>query len=146
VARSFRRGLARRAADTFVGGLLRAGISPGGARILVTRGRRTGRPLETPVNPIEHDDERWLVACYGIRSWVLNARATGRVELKKGRQVEPFRVEEVPPATGAPVLKEYLRQVPFVRPYFDVPHDAPARRFEPLIRTHPVFRLVPEDA
>jgi deazaflavin-dependent oxidoreductase (nitroreductase family) len=63
--------------------LARAGIGP--AHLLTTRGRKTGRARTTPVILVQQDKQRWLVAPYGAVSWVLNARAAGRVTLRRGR-------------------------------------------------------------
>ena len=49
----------------------------------------------TPVSIVQVGGERWLVAPYGERNWVKNARAAGWVELRRGRSRERLTVEEV---------------------------------------------------
>jgi hypothetical protein len=87
------------------------------------------------------DGERWLVAPYGEVSWVLNARAAGQATLSRGRHREEIKVSEVGPKESAPVLREYLRQVSVVRPFFDVTPDSPLEPFVAEAGRHPVFRI-----
>jgi deazaflavin-dependent oxidoreductase (nitroreductase family) len=110
--------------------------------MLTTRGRRSGLPRSNPVYLIEIDGSRWLVAPYGEVSWVHNARTWGRVGISKGSSTEELLVEEVGPGEAAPVLKKYLREIPIVKPYFDVSADASTGEFEAEAVRHPVFRLV----
>ena len=49
--------------------------------LLTVRGRKSGLPRTTPVNLIEYQGRRWLVAPYGEVAWVRNVRAAGEVEL-----------------------------------------------------------------
>jgi deazaflavin-dependent oxidoreductase (nitroreductase family) len=97
----------------------------------------------TPVTLVEDGSSRWLVAPYGERNWVKNARAAGWVELRRGRKTERVHVDVVPRAERAPILREYLRQVPFTREFFDAGRDAPIESFAAEAHRHPVFRVVP---
>jgi hypothetical protein len=85
--------------------------------------------------------ERWLVAPYGERAWVKNARATGSVELTRARKTERVRVDEVDPQTAAPVLRQYLRKTPVTKPFFTAKRNAPLADFAAEAHRHPVFRL-----
>lgn len=96
----------------------------------------------TPVTLVEKGGRRWLVAPYGERSWVTNARVAGWVELRRGRRTERVRVSELPPGERAPVLRDYLRQVPFTRDFFDAEPGAPLEAFAAEADRHPVFRIV----
>lgn len=87
------------------------------------------------------DGGRWLVAPYGTVAWVHNARAAGRVELRRGRRAETCRLAELPPDEAAPVLRAYLRNVAIVRPFFDVTTRSPLADFVAEAPRHPVFRL-----
>ena len=80
----YRLSLPRRLVNALARPLIRLGLS-GQMHLLVVRGRRTGRLYSTPVKLVERDGARWLVAPYGERSWVKNARAAGSVELRHGR-------------------------------------------------------------
>jgi deazaflavin-dependent oxidoreductase (nitroreductase family) len=123
--------------------LIRLGLGGRHVYLLTVRGRKTGRPYSTPVTLIE-DGDRWLVAPYGEVGWVRNARAAGQVELSRKGRTETLRSEEVPPEEAAPVLREYLRQVPVVRPYFDVRPNSPIEAVQAEAPRHPVFRLIAE--
>jgi deazaflavin-dependent oxidoreductase (nitroreductase family) len=104
-------------------------------------GRKTGKPWSTPVSIVRLGDERWLVAPYGDRNWVKNARAAGSVELRRGRRHERLVVEEVAPAVAVPILREYYRRGRVTRPFFDVSLDSSDGEWLAEAPRHPVFRL-----
>ncbi len=139
MAATYRLSAPRRFVNTIVTPLARLG-SGRASHVLTVRGRKTARSYSTPVRIIE-DEERWLVAPYGEVGWVRNARAAGEVELQRARRSETLRIEPVGPEQAAPVLREYLEQVPVVRPFFDVGPDAPPEAFAAEAPRHPVFRL-----
>jgi hypothetical protein len=95
----------------------------------------------TPVTLIEEGGQRWLVAPYGPVNWVRNARAAGQVTLTRGRRSETVTVVELSPVESAPVLKEYLKQVPVVRPFFNVTPESPLEAFIAEAPKHPVFQI-----
>jgi deazaflavin-dependent oxidoreductase (nitroreductase family) len=105
------------------------------------RGRKTGKPWSTPVSIVRIGAERWLVAPYGERNWVKNARAAGWVELRRGRMQERLTVDELAPEDAVPVLREYYRQGRVTRPFFDVSLASPAHEWLAEAGRHPVFRL-----
>jgi deazaflavin-dependent oxidoreductase (nitroreductase family) len=109
--------------------------------VLSVTGRRSGRRYSTPVQLAFLDGERWLVAPYGVVGWVKNARAAGAVELTRARRTERVWIEEVGPDEAAPVLREYVRGTPIVRPFFDAGPDAPLEAFAAEASRHPVSRL-----
>ena len=130
-----------------IGGMFaRAGIWP--IHLLTTRGRRTGRRHNTPVVPVEHDGRRWLVAPYGVVSWVHNARAAGQVTLRHGRDRRDYAIREVRPEEAGPVLKRYVGIASRTRAYFQAGRDSPVEEFVAEAHRHPVFELSPlsEDA
>ncbi|HEY7040018.1 MAG TPA: nitroreductase family deazaflavin-dependent oxidoreductase [Methylomirabilota bacterium] len=141
MAATYRLGLGRRAANRLVRMLLHLGLVPGPTYLLTVRGRRSGRPMSTPVTLVEEDRARWLVAPYGDVGWVRNARATGRVTLSRGRRSETLSIRELSPAEAAPVLQRYVTRVPITRPYFDARPDSPLAAFEAEAPRHPVFSL-----
>ena len=118
--------------------LTRWGIAGRDAHVLTTRGRKSGRVRSTPVRLVQG----WLVAPYGDVGWVRNARAAGSVELRHGRRTETLSIEEVAPEVAAPVLREYLKKVAVVRPFFDVRTGSPLEAFVAEAPRHPVFRLI----
>jgi hypothetical protein len=64
-----------------------AAIGIGPASMLTTTGSRTGPRRNAPVIPVEQGGHLWLVSPYGEVSWLLNARASGQVDLRRGRDV-----------------------------------------------------------
>jgi deazaflavin-dependent oxidoreductase (nitroreductase family) len=86
------------------------GISLMGSRVLEVRGRRSGELRSVPVNLLELDGERYLVAPRGNTQWVRNARAAGTASLRLGSRTEEVALREVPVAERVPVLRVYLRR------------------------------------
>jgi deazaflavin-dependent oxidoreductase (nitroreductase family) len=124
--------------------LVRLGVAGKRTHILTVPGRKTGRRYSTPVNLVIGEGRRWLVAPYGEREWVKNARAAGEVELTRARKTTRHAIEEVGPEDAAPVLREYLRTTRIVKPFFDATPDSPLEAFAAEAGRHPVFRLVDE--
>jgi len=141
MAATYRLSPTRRAANRLVRLLLKLGLMPGPTYLLTVPGRRTGRPLSTPVTLVEEGAERWLVAPYGDVAWVRNARAAGQVTLSRGRHAETVPIRELSAADAAPVLQRYVTRVPITRPYFDATPDSPLAAFEAEAPRHPVFAL-----
>ena len=141
MAAPYRLGLGRRILNTLVRGALWAGIAPTRFALLTVPGRRSGKPHSTPVIVLRRGADRWLVAPYGERAWVKNARAAGRVTLSRGRRRVTVPVQEVGAEEAGPVLKDYLGQTPITRPFFDVAPEAPLADFVREAPRHPVFRL-----
>ena len=79
-----------------VAGLTRLGLSVAGSRILEVRGRKSGEPRRTPVNPLTLDGARYLVSPRGHSQWVRNLRAREEGRLLVGSRAEHFTSEEVP--------------------------------------------------
>ncbi len=132
-----------RIGDAAVSVFARAGVGP--FHLLTTRGRKTGLPRTNPVVLVEQDGKRWLVAPYGVVSWVRNARATGRVTLRRGRRSGDYTIREMPAAEAGPVLKRYVAVASATRPYFRAGKDAPVAEFVAEADRHPVFELSPVD-
>jgi deazaflavin-dependent oxidoreductase (nitroreductase family) len=110
--------------------LMRLGAVP----TLRVRGRKTGHWRSVPVNVLELDGERYLVAPRGETDWVRNLRAAGGGQLQHGRRrIEPFTAVEVPDEEKPRVIAAYVnRWGDQVKSQFDVlPEPA----------DHPVFRL-----
>jgi deazaflavin-dependent oxidoreductase (nitroreductase family) len=141
VAREYRVGAIRRLANVLTRWLLRTPFAPAHTYLLTVRGRRTGRPHSTPVRLVERGGSRWLVAPYGEVGWVRNARESGEVTLSRKGRTETVAVEELGPDESAPILREYLQQVPIVRPFFDVERDSSLGAFVTEAPRHPVFRI-----
>jgi deazaflavin-dependent oxidoreductase (nitroreductase family) len=144
MARTYRLGPARRAFNAVMTAMLRAGLGGKSYYLLTTIGRKTGQPRTTPVVLVENPGERWLVSAYGDVGWVHNLRARPDLSLRRGRQTDFLRAEEVPPEVAGPVLRQYLRSVRVTAPFFDASAGDPVERFVEEAGRHPVFRLVTE--
>jgi deazaflavin-dependent oxidoreductase (nitroreductase family) len=145
VAATFKPTRLRALGNTLIKPLVELGAAGRRTHILTVVGRKTGKRYSTPVQLLLEDGRpRWLVAPYGQTAWVKNARAAGVVELTRARKTERMRIEEVGPEEAAPVLREYLRRTPIVKPYFDAKRDSPPEEFAAEADRHPVFRLSPE--
>jgi deazaflavin-dependent oxidoreductase (nitroreductase family) len=140
--RQYRPSRGRRIGDAVMSVFVRAGLIPS-TYLLTTRGRRTGRPRTNPVTVVEHEGKRWLVAPYGPVSWVHNARAAGRVTLRRGLATRRYTLREVSAQEAGPVLKQYVRIATATRPYFLATKDSPVEDFVAEADRHPVFELTP---
>jgi deazaflavin-dependent oxidoreductase (nitroreductase family) len=140
MARSYRLGRGRRLVNAFVKRLLRLGLAGRHTFLLTVPGRSSGRLCATPVILVENGD-RFLVAPYGAVGWVKNLRASGRATLGRRGQRQAITVRELAPAESAPVLREYLRRVRAVRPFFDASPHSPLEAFAAEAERHPVFRI-----
>jgi deazaflavin-dependent oxidoreductase (nitroreductase family) len=144
VERYYRLNLPRRLVNVLVRPLVRFGVVLRHTYILSVPGRRTGRRYSTPVTLVE-DGGRWLVAPYGERNWVKNARAAGWVELSRAGRTERMRVTPVEGDEAAAVLKRYVEAVPSTRRFFTAKPSAPVSEFAAEADRHPVFRLGPAE-
>ena len=111
--------------------------------LLQVKGRRTGRVHSTPVNVLELDGRRWLVAGRGRTQWVRNAEAAGEVTLKKGWRRHRVRVRPVADADKPRILCAYLDRFTLtVHRYFPVPAGSLPAEFAPIADRYPVFELI----
>jgi deazaflavin-dependent oxidoreductase (nitroreductase family) len=109
--------------------LMRLGIIP----TLAVRGRTSGEWRTVPVNVLELEGQRYLVAPRGDTQWVRNLRVTGRGELRRRGRIEPFRATEIADEEKPAIIEAYLARWGYqVRPYFRALPDAD---------DHPVFRI-----
>ena len=104
------------------------GVGPSHIYLLQVRGRKSGKLYSTPVDLLERDGKRYLVAPRGRTQWVRNAEAAGEVTLKKGSTCNKFRLTAIPDADKPQILKAYLDTFKReVQTYFPVPAGSPAR-------------------
>lgn len=107
-------------------------------------GRRTGRMYSTPIDLLEFNGSRFLVAPRGRTQWVSNAEAAGEVILKKGTKRQRFRIRIVPDEEKPEILKAYLDRFKFtVQRYFPVRAGSAPRYFVNIAERYPVFELRP---
>jgi deazaflavin-dependent oxidoreductase (nitroreductase family) len=129
--------------NRLMGRLLRLGFAPGYMRLLEVRGRKSGKTFTTPVNILEFNGKRWLVAARGETAWARNARAAGHVVLRRGSRAESLMVRELAGADKPEVIKAFLdRFASQVQRFFDVPAGSPADAFRATAQRTPVFELV----
>lgn len=124
MAEVYRLGFVRRLGNLAMRVGVWTGLAPKRFYLLTVRGRTSGRLHSTPLIVLTRGAGRWLVAPYGERAWVKNARVAGEVTRRRGRHRETVMVDEVAPITAAPILKQYLRETPITRRFFAVTPDA----------------------
>jgi deazaflavin-dependent oxidoreductase (nitroreductase family) len=101
---------------------------------LAVRGRRTGEWRTVPVNILEVDGRRYLVAPRGDTQWARNLRAAGGGEIRRRGQVEPFQAVEIPPEQRELLIQAYLERFGSqVRSQFAALPDP---------KDHPVFEIL----
>jgi deazaflavin-dependent oxidoreductase (nitroreductase family) len=112
--------------------------------LLQVRGRKSGKLYSTPIDLLEIDGKRFLVAPRGRTQWVRNAEAAGEITLKKGRERRRFRLRPLDGAGKLRILQAYLdRFRREVQTYFPVPAGSPPEAFEPIAENYPAFELIP---
>ena len=132
-----------RIANRTFGALVRLGLGLGHNYLLEVRGRKSGKVFSTPVNLLEYNGRRYLVASRGETQWARNVGAAGRVTLRKGARVREYKAIEVPVSARAPILKEFLdRFAASVQRFHAVPKGSPAEAHAADAPRHPVFELI----
>src|SRR5215472_16794359 len=110
--------------------LVRIGLVRGHFYVLEVRGRKSGRIISLPVDPLDLEGQRYLVCARGNSNWARNARAAGEVVLVRALRRRRYAVCELPPAMRPPVLKAYLdRFAGEVQRFFPVPKGSPVEAF-----------------
>ena len=124
----------------------RLGIGVAGSRRLTVRGRKSGKPHSTPVNPLEIDGVTDLVAPRGNTQWVRNLRAAGEGELHHGREATRFHGEEIADADKLPILKTYLDKWAWeVGSLMGIDADASDDELREVAPRHPAFEITFQD-
>jgi hypothetical protein len=126
--------------------LVRTGLVRGHFYVLEVRGRKSGKTISLPVNPLDLNVQRYLVCARGNSNWVRNARATRDITLVRAMRRRRYAARELPPDLRPPILKAYLdRFASEVQRFFPVPKGSPVEVFNDLARRYPVFALQPLD-
>ena len=113
--------------------------------LLQVRGRKSGKTYSTPIDLLQIDGKRFLVAPRGRAQWVRNAEAAGEVTLKKGSKRENFGLRALPDAEKPAILKAYLDTFKReVQGYFPVAAGSPVEAFRDLVQNYPAFELIPK--
>jgi deazaflavin-dependent oxidoreductase (nitroreductase family) len=112
--------------------------------LLQVHGRKSGKIYSTPIDLLEVDGKRFLVAPRGRTQWVRNAEAAGGITLKRGSYRQNFQLRPLSETEKPPVLKAYLDSFRReVQRYFPVPAGSPPEAFAPLNDNYPAFELSP---
>jgi len=75
---------------------------------------------------------------------VKNVRAAGgHARLRYRGKTEDVRLQELPPAQAAPILKYYAEHFKVTAPYFDAKPGDPVERLAAEADKHPVFEILP---
>jgi len=126
-----------------LGILIGWGLGPGHIYLVEVRGRKTGKLYTTPVNPLDFNGKRYLVAPRGRTQWVRNAEAAGQVILRRGGNRQQLRVRALPESEKPPILKSYLDHYRReVQRYFPVAAESPLEAFVAISSGYPVFELL----
>lgn len=106
---------------------------------LAVRGRKSGEWRTVPVNVLEVDGARYLVAPRGETEWVRNLRAAGGGEIRRRGKHEEFTATEVPPGERAPLIAAYRdrwdREVKKLFEQLPDPADHPTFRIQSSARS-----------
>jgi deazaflavin-dependent oxidoreductase (nitroreductase family) len=127
--------------------LVRIGLVRGHFFVLEVRGRKSGRTIALPVDPIDIGGHRYLVSARGETQWVRNARAAGEVVLARAFRRHRYAVRELSPGERPPILKAYLDCFATeVQRFFPIQKGSPAEAFNDVALRYPVFELLPSPA
>jgi deazaflavin-dependent oxidoreductase (nitroreductase family) len=119
------------------------GLGPAHIYLLQVRGRKSGKLFSTPVDLLELQGKRYLVAARGRTQWVRNAEAAGEITLKKGGTRQKFHLRPLDNADKPQILKAYLDSFKReVQRYFPVAAGSPPASFLAIAENFPVFELL----
>jgi deazaflavin-dependent oxidoreductase (nitroreductase family) len=120
------------------------GFGTDALRVLVVRGRRTGRLYHHPIGVCAADDgERYVVSFYGDSEWARNVRAGMPVELHARRAVEHVDLAELSGKDKEEFLRFLVRRYPLIaQVWFRVrPRRLSDADVAVLVARYPVFRV-----
>jgi deazaflavin-dependent oxidoreductase (nitroreductase family) len=133
---------AERTFNRLFGFLVGIGLGMSHNYLLQVRGRKSGKVHSTPVDLLEWEGKRVLVAPRGRTQWVRNAEAAGEIALKKGWTRQLFHLRPLADAEKPAILKAYLdRFKTTVQRYFPIPAGSPLQAFQDLAPSYPAFEL-----
>jgi deazaflavin-dependent oxidoreductase (nitroreductase family) len=99
--------------NSIISSLLRMGISMGSFALLTVPGRKSGKPIETPIAIFVHEGKSYHIASYGIVNWMRNLRAAGgAATITRRRRTEKIHAVELLPEAASPIFRESLLSGP----------------------------------
>lgn len=111
--------------------------------LLQVRGRKSGKVYSTPINLLELNGVKYLVAPRGRTQWVRNAEAANEITLKRGSRRQIYKLRALSHAEKLPILKAYLDQFKReVQQYFPIPAGSPPEAFREVAQSYPAFELI----
>src|SRR5207248_6862755 len=100
-------GVFERINNAVISTLVRLGVNVWSFALLTVRGRKSGRPIETPLAIFVQGGKRYLITPYGTVNWVRNLRAAGgEATLTRNRRIEKIHAIELEPVVAAPIFRE----------------------------------------
>lgn len=113
--------------------------------LVQVRGRKSGKLYSNPIDLLEIDGKKFLVAPRGRTQWVRNAEAAGEVTLKRGSSKTEYRINTIADSEKPRLLKAYLDSFKAeVQRYFPVPAGSEPQAFVSIAANYPVFELLPK--
>jgi hypothetical protein len=88
--------------------LVRIGVIRAHFYLLEVRGRKSGKTISLPVDPLDLGGKLYLVSARGETNWARNARTAGEVVLARAMRRRRYAVRELSLGMRPPVLKAYL--------------------------------------
>src|SRR5579859_798522 len=132
-----------RAFNRVFGFLVGLGLGFSCNHLLQVKGRKSGKVYSTPIDLLELDGKRFLVAPRGRTQWVRNAEAAGEIILKKGSDRQRCGLRALSDGEKPQILKAYLdRFKKEVQRYFPVAAGSPVESFRELVESYPAFELI----
>lgn len=144
MAEYIRPGTPVRVMNSLLGVVIKLGFSPQGGQLLTVNGRKSGRPMTTPVNPLTVDGAEYLVAPRGNTHWTRNLKASGSGVLRRGRKKRPIRVvHDLADDEKPKILLAYLgRWGGVTRGHFGITWPNPsAEEVARVCARTPIFRI-----
>jgi deazaflavin-dependent oxidoreductase (nitroreductase family) len=120
------------------GGALGGKMGKGPVALLTVRGRKSGKPLTTPLIYVATDRGYAVIASFGGApkhpAWYLNLKAAGAAEVEIGRRRVAVRAQE--PRIGSDRYTTIWRDAAAVYPDYDA-YQARTRRQIPVVELVP---------
>ncbi len=130
-------------ANRVAGRMGAVGLGPSWQVRLEVPGRRSGKMTSAPLVVGEHRGDHYLVSMLGPGAeWIKNARANGGNVVLNHKGRRPVRLEDVPVAERAPILKAYLKRAYGARHHFPIGPGASVEEFAAIADLYPAFRIV----